>query len=247
MAFSLRVILIETEYEINLGSVARLMANFSQSPLYLVRPKCEVGFTAKMHSKHAAHILEDAVVCKTLSEATKGCKMVVGTSGVARRHKKLLRNPIVPEELVERLEKGKFSGTLGVLFGREGIGLMGDELAACDTLITIPTSGDYPVMNLSHAVAVVLYALTSRGKRLDKTAGMADSGEYAALMKTFDMLVERQEPYLKNLAKSRLAFRTVIGRAVPNETETRCMLGVLRRTLTEVEGKNEKGEKGKKK
>ena len=32
-----------------------------------------------------------------------------------------------------------------------------DELVHCDRLLSVPISGDYPVMNLSHAVAVVLY------------------------------------------------------------------------------------------
>lgn len=235
MAATYRIVIVEPEYEINLGAIARLAGNFSQKRIYLVNPKCEVGFTAKMHAKHAAGLLEEAKVCKSVKEAIAGCKMAVGTSGVLRRHKKILRSPITPSQFAKRLEKSEFSGEIAILFGREGIGLSADELEMCDALITIPTSDEYPVMNLSHAVAVVLYALCAEGKTIAPLKEPVDREEYAALLKTIDLLVERQAEYLKNKAKSRLAFKTVIGRAVPSEVEVRCMLGILRRTLADIE------------
>ena len=46
-----------------------------------------------------------------------------------------------------------------LVFGRENYGLYKDELALCETTVTIPTSPDYPVLNLSHAVGIVLYEI----------------------------------------------------------------------------------------
>jgi len=235
MAAAFRLVLVEPEYEINLGAVARLAGNFGIGKIYLVNPKCEVGFTAKMHAKHAAGLLENAAICKSVKEAIEGCKMAVGTSWVVKRHKKIIRSPITPPQFASRLEKSKFSGEIAVLFGREGIGLSSDELEMCDALVCIPTSEEYPVMNLSHAVAVVLYAFCAEGREIESSKEPVDEEEYQALLDTIGLLVGRQAAYLKNRAKSYLAFKTVIGRAVPSVVEVRCMLGVLRRTLADIE------------
>lgn len=229
----IRIVLVEPEYEINVGAIARLLANFNQKRLYIVNPKCELGFTARMHAKHAGKILLGAKICKSVGEATKGCRMVVGTTGVLRRHKKLLRNPISPSELSLRLKKN--NAEVAVLFGREGIGLNAQELQQCDILCIIPTSLHYPVMNLSHAVAVMLYALCLDGKEAPHTRKNSSAGEMRALGETMQRLVERRGPQIRNIEKTKLAFKTVIGRAVPSDIEVKCMLGVLRGTLRELE------------
>lgn len=234
----LRIVLVEPEYEINLGAVARLMRNFGQGRLYIVNPRCEIGFTARMHAKHAEGVLADAKICKSAEEALKGCRLVAGTTGVLRRHRKLLRNPLSPKELSARVEKNAPGAEVALLFGREGIGLSASEIQLCDLLCTIPTSLDYPVMNLSHAVAVMLYALSAEGKKPARPKDDATAGEMDALQKTLAMLVDRQKGHIRNMPKTKLAFRTVIGRAVPTGVELRCMLGVLRTTLKELESRH---------
>ncbi|MCL6088926.1 MAG: RNA methyltransferase [Candidatus Marsarchaeota archaeon] len=234
-----RFILVRTEYELNLGSAARLMANFGQSPLYLVKPDCMIGFTAKMHAKHAAKLLEKAVICSTLAQATKGCSLVVGTTGVLRRHKDALRHPLMLEEFRARIsnQKWKKSDTIAILFGAEGNGLTEDEIKACDLLITIPTVHRYPVLNLSHALAVVLYALCGQGKKLKHSGEPADPGQAKALADTFDLLSDRYSSSLRDKAKVKLAFRRVIGRALPDRVELGALMAVLRQAWRELEKK----------
>ncbi|MDE1798339.1 MAG: RNA methyltransferase, partial [Candidatus Micrarchaeota archaeon] len=162
-----RIVLVEPEYELNLGAAARLMRNFGLAPLYLVRPGASIGFTAKMHAKHAADLLEGAVVCKTLDKALGGCSQVVGTTGVLRRHRHALRHPLMLEEFRKmQAEKKPDAKPIAILFGREGIGLSEAEISRCDVLITVPTTAKYPVMNLSHALGVVLYALCAQEKKV---------------------------------------------------------------------------------
>ena len=50
------------------------------------------------------------------------------------------------------------TGKVGIVFGPEGKGLLNDELRDCEILVTIPTWEGYPIMNLSHAVAVICYS-----------------------------------------------------------------------------------------
>ncbi len=236
---SFRIILVRTEYEMNLGSAARLMANFGQSPLYLVKPDCMVGFTAKMYAKHAAGLLDKAVICNTLAEATRGCRMVVGTTGVLRRHRDALRHPLMVEEFREMVagQKWKATDTIAILFGAEGNGLTEDEIKHCDALITIPTTSRYPVINLSHSIAVVLYALIGQQKKLRHRGEAADAAQAKALADTFDLLTDRYASNLRDPPKVKLAFRRVLGRAVPDRVEVAALMTVLRQAWRELEKK----------
>ncbi|PIT84035.1 rRNA methyltransferase [Candidatus Micrarchaeota archaeon CG10_big_fil_rev_8_21_14_0_10_45_29] len=221
-----RFVLIEPEYEMNLGAAARLMKNFSQKPLYLVNPDCHIGFTARMHSKHAFDILKKAKICKNIEEAVKGCEMVVGTSGILHRHKQVLRHPITIREFKEKATSVK--GEVAILFGREGIGLRKEEIEKCDLLITIPTSKKYPIMNLSHAMAIVLYELCASRKRAATAGERENEGERRHLLKIFDSLVEGAEK-MKKPKKAKIAFRRILARAMADELEVRALLAAFSR------------------
>jgi tRNA/rRNA methyltransferase len=223
----------------NLGSAARLMANFGQSPLYLVKPDCVAGFTAKMYAKHASKLLDKAAVCQTLKEATKGCSLVVGTTGVLRRHRDALRHPLMLEEFREKIysQRQRSKAPIAILFGAEGNGLTEDEIKACDLLITIPTVHRYPVLNLSHALAVVLYALAGQEKKLKHHAEAADPGQVRSLADAFDMLTDRYSSRLRDSSKVKLAFRRVMGRALPDRVELGALAAVLRQAWRELEKK----------
>lgn len=47
------------------------------------------------------------------------------------------------------------NGNIALLFGREGDGLNNQEIEQCDILVTIPTSDEYPIMNITHAAAII--------------------------------------------------------------------------------------------
>ena len=58
-----RIVLVGPEYEINLGSCARLMKNFDFGELWLVSPKADIhGREAIKYAKHSKEILENAKV-----------------------------------------------------------------------------------------------------------------------------------------------------------------------------------------
>jgi len=54
--FNVRVVLVEPEFPINIGSVARVMANFGFDNLYLVKPKA-LDDTAYMFAEQASQYL----------------------------------------------------------------------------------------------------------------------------------------------------------------------------------------------
>ena len=231
-----RVILVEPEYEINLGSVARAMRNFGFSELFLVSPKCDPkGFDAIKYSKHARELLLSAKICKSLSAATKGCRLAVGTTGILFRHfNSTIRSPITLQEFATK-EKGSKEGKIALVFGSEGIGLTEKQVSACDFLITIPTSEEYPILNLSHAVAIVLYELAKVSRPKAYTPTSAQSLD--ALNHSFSLLVDQFASEMRNPRKAKIAFRRMLGKSMLTDKECAAILGVIRRTEKEIKKK----------
>lgn len=228
-----RVVLVEPEYELNIGAVARAMKNFGFGELVLVRPKCNhLGFDAIKYSKHAKDVLQGAKVCKTLAAATKGCKFSVGTTGILYRHwNETFRTPISLRQLKGKLKQAK-QGRIALVFGNEGIGLSEKDISACDLIATIPSNKLYPVLNLSHAVAIVLYELSEYAVLGFEPAG---EKEKEALVSAFGLLTDKFGHEMRNPRKVKIAFRRMAGKAMLTDKECASILGVLRRTNTELE------------
>ena len=159
MSLNFKVVLVEPLYQGNVGSVARVMKNFGFSELVLVNP-CPLEGEARAMSSHACDVLEGAIIVSNIEDAVAGASLLIGTTGITgSKFDEHIRIPAhVPREMKELLEG--YSGTIALLFGRENRGFTKDELCMMDMILTIPTSEAYPVMNLSHAVAVILYELS---------------------------------------------------------------------------------------
>lgn len=160
----LRVVLVEPVHDANVGSVARACANFGVGEIALVKPKAKLKLQARKYAKHAFHLLESAKRCKTVAEAVRGCDFIVGTTGVVGKFtKRTMKNCVSIGELRGKISEGD---KVALLFGSETSGLDRKTLAKCDAVAVIPASKEYPVLNLSHAVAVALYALFEKPKVL---------------------------------------------------------------------------------
>ncbi|MFA4983291.1 MAG: RNA methyltransferase [Candidatus Micrarchaeia archaeon] len=227
-----RIVLVGTEYELNLGSVARAMKNFGFSELFLVSPKCEpLGFDSVKYSKHARDVLEGAKVVKTLSQATSGCKFAIGTTGVLYRHwAETIRSPILLSDLKKKLATLK-EGKAAIVFGSEGLGLSEEHISQCDFLITIPASNRYPILNLSHAVAICLYELSAIRPRTFTPSG---ESEKEHLIAGFSMMVDRYKHVMRNPRKVKIAFRRMVGKSMLTDKECASILGVVRRAGSEL-------------
>ncbi|MDH7596624.1 MAG: RNA methyltransferase [Methanothrix sp.] len=233
----LRVVLVEPRYEGNVGAVARSMKNFGFSDLVLVRP-CELGSFCMAMAAHAKDILQSARSVDRLEDALEGASLVVGTTGkrLGRDHHHLrlhLRVPfLTPSELAERLRDK--DGTVALLLGREDWGLTNDELMACDVLVSIPTSDDYPVMNLSHAATVILYELGQVDSTLEVRLAARDMLE--RIYESTDHLLRIINYPEHKIRYVVLMLRRIFGRAELTEREANTLLGVIKKAIWKVEG-----------
>ena len=230
----LRVVLVEPIYEGNVGSVARAMKNFGFHELVLVNA-CPIEDFASAMASHARDVLQMARSFATLPQALQGANLVVGTTGKrldeAQHHLRLhLRVPcLTPARLASKLQ-GK-EGTVALLLGREDCGLNSQELALCDMLVSIPTSEEYPVMNLSHSAAVLFYELYQ--------AQNEDEGPIKVQMaggESLALLQDRWRALLSDIAYPEhkveftlLMLRRILGRAELTEREARTLLGLIKR------------------
>jgi tRNA/rRNA methyltransferase len=175
------VVLVEPAGPRNVGSVARLCANFGISELRLVAPRCDPhGEEARQMAVHGGWVLDQARQFPSLAEALRDCRRVVATSGRAAGEPL----PLVPLDPALRwlLEPGAPAGSAqrapapdqapnqapdpapdpaprAIVFGREDRGLSNDELLQAGRLLQIETGEAYGSLNLSHAAAVVLHGL----------------------------------------------------------------------------------------
>ena len=150
------VVLKETNYAANVGSVARAMMNMGLSDLRLVTPPRDRNDEARKLAHNAASLLDKAVVYKTLPEALADRQMVVGmTARTGGWRKQLLTPRRCIDEIVPLLPTNK----IALLFGPEDCGLLNEDIILCSHLVRIPTSPELASLNLSQAVMVLAYEL----------------------------------------------------------------------------------------
>ncbi len=223
------VVLVEPENPGNLGAIARVMANFSASELVLVNPKCNKDdIEGLVRSKHAYKILQNAKVVKKLSDVD--ADYVVGTTSLMGTDYNLQRSPLSPETFAKKLER--FNRKVAVVFGREGDGLTNDEIAYCDFIVTIPTSLSYKAMNLSHAVAVVLYEIfkASSQKKTGEHITFASEVDKKVLLSVVYKVLDKLEFSTKEKKQTqKILWKRAIGKAMLTRREIFAMIGFFKK------------------
>ncbi|MBN2127292.1 MAG: TrmJ/YjtD family RNA methyltransferase [Candidatus Diapherotrites archaeon] len=221
---NLRVVLVEPEYEGNIGFTARVMKNFNASDLFLVNPKSELGLEAKTRSMKAFDILSKAKKAGSITEAVKGTDFIVGFTAKFTKKKGLHRTVQSLQEFSENYSSA--NKKISLVFGTEKNGLSNEQLNECDLLVSIPTSVKYPAMNLSHSVAVVLYALNSAEKK-HVFVPIIDSNLKEQLISEFTELIYSGEK-IRQKQKTLNAFKAFISRVPARESEAKAILSVFK-------------------
>jgi tRNA/rRNA methyltransferase len=161
---ALRVVLHQVQSPDNLGAVARAMANFDVTALWLSAPATEDFAQAGKLGVRAGHVLGGLHVVQSLEEAVAPCVYVLGTSS---RQDLERRAGVDPETGVARLQAACARGPVALVLGGERRGLSDAELALCQDVAVIPTGDIQPSMNLAGSAAVLLYLVArADGARL---------------------------------------------------------------------------------
>lgn len=222
------VVFVECETPGNVGFLARTMANFGLKNLVLINPPTLTN-DAYYQATHGKYIVENAKIYKTLDEFYQSQRIdfKVASTGTVGGSYNLSRIPIKPEELGKSLN---VSNKIAILFGREGDGLSNKEIGDCDICVSIPTDPTYPIMNISHAAAIIFYELF-KNKHEFGVEGLNESTQLEKdyLLKDMKELIDGldiPEHKKKNGLKT---FNNIISRAFITGREAHTFKGILRR------------------
>ena len=162
--YNLKVILVEPNGPLNVGSVARLCSNFEVDELRIVSPKCDIfSLEAKKMALKGQKFLKHCKVFDDLQKAIFDCDLVLASCGRIDVKKDSFFES--SENIFDWTSSFKKINNLAIIFGREDRGLTNSELLLANKTFNIPTSQNNPSLNLSHAVSIALYELNKTSKK----------------------------------------------------------------------------------
>jgi len=214
----LKVILVEPLYQINLGYIARTLKNFGIEKMYIVNPRCNYkGKEAIKYSKHANSLLLNAKLYSSVKEAVKGSDIVFGSTGAWYKCDSSFFNLYSPKDAASFAKSKK---KISILIGRDDIGLTKEELKLCDGIIFIPSNSSYSVLNISHALAIILYEFTSNLKYFKyplKTFYATDK-DLKNIIGLFNFIVQKKS-WIRDKKEVVMAFRHILKRSKATKKE----------------------------
>lgn len=231
-------VFVEPETSGNIGFLARCMKNFGLHDLVLINP-CTLKDDAYYQAMHAKDLVKNALIYNTVDEFVKDKEItsLVGTTGTAGGSYNVPRIPITPDELGKTMH---VNGNIALLFGREGDGLSNHELESCDVLVTIPTSDEYPIMNITHAASIIFYEIFKNKK--DYPVDNLDVASYEdkkILTNLTDEIVSKLDYPEHKERQAKIIIKRIIGRAFIAGRESRTLRGTLNRINTRINKSHE--------
>ena len=157
---NIHFILVEPAVAENVGAAARALKTMGFHSLWLVNSRVHQDPRAGYLAHASGEILDNAKVFNTLDEVLEALDFSIATSSKTRH----VRHEYHQAEKIPEILEAK-SGMIqhaGIIFGREEYGLKNEELRKCDMVSWLPMHTAYPSLNLSQAVMVYAYILSSR-------------------------------------------------------------------------------------
>jgi len=149
------ILLSRTEGPVNLGFIARAMANTGFTSLSYTGDVPLDHEDAQKFAVHAGDMLSGFKHADSFENLISDSDVLIGFTP-----RDPFSNSLPYAELknyvYDSLSKGQ---TVGLLFGNEAHGLDNDEISSCTKTVALPTSEDYVSMNLAQAVLVTLWEL----------------------------------------------------------------------------------------
>lgn len=229
---NIRIVMVEPLYGGNVGSVCRAMANMGLRDLAIASPRGFDMDEARMMACHATHILDARTVYGTLAEAVADCGLVMGATartGLYRAHAR------TPREWAPRALSSARTGKVAMVFGREDNGLSNNELALCTQIIQIPTTAEFPSLNVAQAAMICCYELfvaAGRYEGPDEKTGEAPS---ALRERMFDIWRETllAVGFMKDDKTDHMmmGLRRILSRGMLTVDDVHILMGMARQAL----------------
>ncbi|TWB21982.1 MULTISPECIES: RNA methyltransferase [Nitrospirillum] len=228
------VILVEPQLGENIGTVARAMLNHGLTDLRLVNPRDGwPNEKAVSASAGATLVLDQARVYESTKDAIADLQKVYATTA---RPRYMVKTVLTAREAATEMRAHAQVGRgVGILFGPERTGLVNDDIALADTIITIPLNPGFSSLNLAQCVLLVahewfqagyegperqLYTGNSRPATKEELVNLFEHLELELDATGFYTSEEKRPSMVRNI-------RNMLQRAHMTEQEVRTLHGVI--------------------
>jgi tRNA/rRNA methyltransferase len=239
---NIAVALVEPQYETNVGYIARIMKNFGYKQLYVINPSFEKEKAARF-ATHGKDILASTKI-STLKELREKFDVLVGTTALSAYSRlNILRNSINVVSLSEIIKNVGIEKDFCIVLGRESSGLNNRECEMCDLVVTIDTKTDYRTMNISHALAILLYEISKNlpeftlkndnVRRRSKT--LATRQEMNLLINYVNKVADKcgYDKHKRPMLNS--AVRRLLAKGIPTSKEVMLLVSLFRKSVLTIE------------
>ena len=228
------IVLVAPQLGENVGMVARAMLNCGLTELRLVRPRDGwPSEKAEAAASGALEVIRGVRLFDSTEAAVADLQRVYATTA---RPRGMVKPVVTPAEAARELRTAAAAGEkTGLLFGPERSGLVNDDIALADAVLTVPLNPAFSSLNLAQAVLLVGHAwfLTADAtppRKLETGGGQAASK--AELVNFFERLEtaldetgflyppEKRPTMVRNL-------RNLFQRMTPTEAEVNTLHGIV--------------------
>lgn len=217
----IRVVLVGIEGAVNLGLIIRTCKNFGVDEIYLVKPQANLE-EASRYVAQARDLLDKVIVVDNIDDALMGTDLAVATSAIGYSEGDVVRQAVSINDFVKRMHSGLKS--VAIVFGRESTGLTREEILKMDYLVSIPANPDYPVLNVSQAVAIVLWEFWKhRGVEAKNIPARAGREEKEDLLKLIHEVSSFTLGVKQKIDRSMIVWKRIIYRANPSVYEIKIL------------------------
>ena len=234
------IVLVRPQLGQNIGKAARAMLNFGLTELRLVAPRDgwpnpEAGPAAS----GADVVLERARLFSTTADAIADCGLVFAST-VRRRD---LVIPVVgPEEMAREIHSA--AGRTAILFGPERSGLATEDVAAANSIVTVPINPEFGSLNLAQAVILLAYEWS---RSADLSQPTSKEAEPPASRSELEGLIGQLEGSLEEagyffppdrVQATKTTIRTILTKPSWSNREIQALRGIIRALSSHRSSKN---------
>jgi tRNA/rRNA methyltransferase len=252
------VAIVEPEFALNVGYMARTMANFGLDQLFIVSAKkngIEKSEALKF-SSHGHYVVENAKYVKGLDQLRKKFQILIGTTAIrGKRKSNITRKTFALEDSIPNILRSyrdtlryrgaglsqKNQGGLCFVFGRDTTGLTNEELRKCDYNITITTGTKYNTLNISHAAAIIFYSFRNYLRHHQSYSSQKSVREREPSRKEKERVVTLFQELaslsdFQTFKKQRLqeALSRILNRSSPSLREIYLLMGLASKAQTKI-------------
>lgn len=233
----IKVVVVGVEGEANLGFIVRLCRNFNVDELALVKPLVNPwSEEVRRFAANGIKFIDEGKIkiYNMLENALENIGISACTSSIIDIDSgDILRKAVDLEDFVAIASGYK---SIAVVFGRESVGLTREEISKCNLLVHISANPEYPVLNLSHAVGIILYRLykTLNKPTLFDYVDKVDEEQMIILEHYIDELaniVARDERYKQLFS---LTFKRILRKTVTSRQEAGVLTTFIRRIVRKL-------------